>query len=265
VTAAEPATCEVRVAAVGDVHVAADAAGRLRVELEGIAEQADVLLLAGDLTHQGRPEEAEVLAGELADVGIPVVAVLGNHDYHTDQQHLVTEVLERRGITMLEGDAVVLELNGVRLGVAGTKGFGGGFAGRTASDFGEPEQRAFVQYSKRLAAGLEAALAGLDADLKVALMHFSPVQETLTGEPREIHAFLGSDLLAEAVDRAGADLALHGHAHRGSRTGTTAGGVPVRNVAKPVIGCPYEVFCLTARGPGMHPAAYAEARARRLG
>jgi Icc-related predicted phosphoesterase len=254
VTAAEPATCEVRVAAVGDVHVAADAAGRLRVELEGIAEQADVLLLAGDLTHRGRPEEAEVLAGELADVGIPVVAVLGNHDYHTDQQHLVTEVLERSGVHVLEGDGIVLDVGSARVGVAGTKGFGGGFAGRTASEFGEPEQRAFVALSRRLAGGLEQALAGLDADVKVALMHYSPVAETLTGEPREIHVFLGSDLLAEAVDRAGADLAVHGHAHRGSRTGMTAGGVPVRNVAKPVIGCPYEVLCLTA---DLSPAASA--------
>jgi len=248
---------EVRVAAVGDVHVAADAAGRLRSELDGIAEQADVLLLAGDLTHRGRPAEAEVLAGELAGLGVPVVAVLGNHDYHTDQQHLVTDVLVRAGVRVLEGEGVVLQVRGIRLGVAGTKGFGGGFAGVGASEFGEPEQRAFVALTRRLAAGLERALAALDADVKVALMHFSPVAETLTGEPREIHAFLGSDLLAEAVDRAGADLALHGHAHRGSRTGMTAGGVPVRNVAKPVIGAAYEVFCLSPEpvGAGRQAAA----------
>jgi Icc-related predicted phosphoesterase len=247
-------TCEVRVAAVGDVHVAADAAGRLRAELDGISQRADVLLLAGDLTHRGRPQEAEVVADELAGIGIPVVAVLGNHDYHTDQQHLVTEVLERSGVHVLEGDGIVLDVGSARVGVAGTKGFGGGFAGRTASEFGEPEQRAFVALSRRLAGGLEQALVGLDADVKVALMHYSPVAETLTGEPREIHVFLGSDLLAEAVDRAGADLAVHGHAHRGSRTGMTAGGVPVRNVAKPVIGCPYEVLCLTA---DLSPAASA--------
>jgi Icc-related predicted phosphoesterase len=247
---------EVRVAAVGDVHVAADSAGRLRAELEGIAERADVLLLAGDLTHRGRPEEAQVLAGELDGLGVPVVAVLGNHDYHTDQQEQVTAVLEDSGVRVLEGDAVVLEIGGRRLGVAGTKGFGGGFAGRGASEFGEPEQRAFVALTRRLAAGLERALAGLDTELKVALLHFSPVAETLAGEPIEIHAFLGSDLLAEAVDRAGADLALHGHAHRGSRTGATPGGVPVRNVAKPVIGCPYEVFRLSpSRRHSPQPAA----------
>ena len=234
----------VRVAAVGDVHVGVDGAGRLRAELAGVAERADALLLAGDLTHRGRPEEAEVLAGELGEVGVPVVAVLGNHDYHSDQQDAVTAVLERAGVRVLEGAATVVEVDGARLGVAGTKGFGGGFAGRGASEFGEPEQRAFVALTRRLAAGLERALAALDADVKVALMHFSPVAETLAGEPPEIHAFLGSDLLAEAVDRAGADLALHGHAHRGSRAGSTAGGVPVRNVARPVIGCPYEVFDL---------------------
>ena len=234
----------VRVAAVGDVHVGVDGGGRLRAELAGVAERADALLLAGDLTHRGRPEEAEVLAGELRGLGLPVVAVLGNHDYHTDQQDKVAAVLEAAGVRVLEGEAAVLEVNGARLGVAGTKRFGGGFAGRGASEFGEPEQRAFVALSRRLASGLEQALAGIEAEVKVALMHYSPVAETLTGEPPEIHAFLGSDLLAEAVDRAGADLALHGHAHRGSRVGSTAGGVPVRNVARPVIGCPYELFDL---------------------
>jgi Icc-related predicted phosphoesterase len=238
---------EVRIAAVGDVHVGVDAAGLLKAELDGLADQADVLLIAGDLTHRGRPEEAAVLAADLRDVGVPVIAVLGNHDYHTDQQDAVTAVLVENGITVLEGAAAMIQIGGVRLGVAGTKGFGGGFAGRTASEFGEPEQRAFVALTRRLAGSLEQALTSLDTDVKVALMHFSPVAETLIGEPPEIHAFLGTDYLAEAVDRGGADLALHGHAHRGSRTGTTAGGVPVRNVAKPVIGCAYEVFCLTAR------------------
>jgi Icc-related predicted phosphoesterase len=224
----------IRVAAVGDVHVGIDSAGRLAPRLHGLADHADLFLLAGDLTHRGRPEEAKVLAEELRGVGVPTVAVLGNHDYHSDEQDAVTEVVEVRGR---------------RVGVAGSKGFGGGFAGASASDFGEPEMKAFVGHTRTLAGRLERALGGLRADRKIALLHYSPVAETLAGEPREIHAFLGSYLLAEAVDRAGADLVLHGHAHRGSRDGTTPGGVPVRNVAAPVIGRAYEVFRFDADHP----------------
>jgi Icc-related predicted phosphoesterase len=232
----------IRVAAVGDVHVGLDSAGRLAPRLAGLADHADLFLLAGDLTHRGRPEEAKVLAEELAGVGVPTIAVLGNHDYHSDEQDAVTEVLEDARIKVLEGDAVVVEVRGRRVGIAGTKGFGGGFPGASASDFGEPEMKAFVGHTKTLAGRLERALGSLHTDRRIALLHYSPVAETLAGEPREIHAFLGSYLLAEAVDRAGADLVVHGHAHRGSRNGTTAGGVPVRNVAAPVIGRGYEVF-----------------------
>ena len=150
--------------------------------------------------------------------------MLGNHDYHSDEQDGVTEVLEQAGIRVLEGDAVVLEIGGRRVGIAGSKGFGGGFAGASASDFGEPEMKAFVGHTKALAGRLERALGGLRTDRRIVLLHYSPVAETLAGEPREIHAFLGSYLLAEAVDRVGADLVLHGHAHRGSRDGTTPAG-----------------------------------------
>jgi Icc-related predicted phosphoesterase len=232
----------IRVAAVGDVHVGTDSAGRLAPRLAGLADHADVFLLAGDLTHRGRPEEAKVLAEELRGVRVPAIAVLGNHDYHSDEQDGVTEVLEQAGIRVLEGDAVVLEIGGRRVGIAGSKGFGGGFAGASASDFGEPEMKAFVGHTKALAGRLERALGGLRTDRRIVLLHYSPVADTLAGEPRELHAFLGSYLLAEAVDRVGADLVLHGHAHRGSRDGTTPGGVPVRNVAAPVIGRAYEVF-----------------------
>lgn len=238
-------TAPVRVAAVGDVHVGLDTAGRLRAGLDGLAGKADLLLLAGDLTHRGRVEEAKVLVEELRGVGVPVLAVLGNHDYHSDQQEEITAVLKDAGIRLLEGDAVTVEAAGRPVGIAGTKGFGGGFVGASASDFGEPEMKAFTRLTKRLADGLERALASLDPSaVRVALLHFSPVAETLAGEPCEIHPFLGSYLLAEAIDRAGADLAVHGHAHRGSRTGATSGGVPVRNVAQPVIGRAYEVFHL---------------------
>jgi Icc-related predicted phosphoesterase len=238
----------IRVAAVGDLHVGVDSVGRLRPRLVDLAADADLLLLAGDLTHRGRPEEAKVLAGELLGDGVPTVAVLGNHDYHSDQQDAVTELLQEAGVIVLEGDAVVVRVGDRRVGVAGTKGFGGGFAGASASDFGEPEMKAFVAHTRTLAGRLERALTGLRADRRIALLHYSPVAETLSGEPREIYPFLGSYLLAEAVDHAGADLVLHGHAHRGSPSGVTPGGVTVRNVAAPVIGCAYQVFHFEADG-----------------
>jgi Icc-related predicted phosphoesterase len=238
----------IRVAAVGDLHVGVDSVGRLRPRLAELAADADVFLLAGDLTHRGLPEEAKVLAGELHGDGVPTVAVLGNHDYHSDQQDAVTEVLQEAGVIVLEGDGVVVRVGDRRVGIAGTKGFGGGFAGACASDFGEPEMKGFVGHTKRLAGRLERALTALRADRRIALLHYSPVEETLSGEPREIYPFLGSYLLAEAVDRGGADLVVHGHAHRGSASGATPGGVTVRNVAAPVIGCAYQVFHFDSDG-----------------
>ena len=140
--------------------------------------------------------------------------------------------------------AAVIERNGLRLGVAGAKGFGGGFVGACGSDFGEPEMKAFVRHTKDVAAALEGALAGLHTDIRVALMHYAPVEQTLQGERPEIYPFLGSYLLGEAIDRAGATLVLHGDAHRGIEKGVTPGGIPVRNVALPVIRRPYNVYCL---------------------
>jgi Icc-related predicted phosphoesterase len=236
----------IRIAAVGDIHFGTDSAGTLRPHLEHLPEHADVFLIAGDVTRRGLPEEADVLAAELAGVGVPIVAVLGNHDYHSDQPDVVAGILEQAGVRVLEGDGVVLELGDARLGVAGTKGFGGGFVGACGSDFGEPEMKAFVGHTKRLARALEERLGDLEADVRVALLHFSPVEATLAGERLEIYPFLGSYLLAEAIDRAGADLVLHGHAHRGSEKGVTPGGISVRNVAQPVIGHAYNVYCLGA-------------------
>src|SRR5215204_2618515 len=209
----------------GDVHFGADAVGTLRPHLIHLAEQADLLLIAGDLTRVGDPAEAVILVDELRDVHVPVVAVLGNHDYHTDRVAAVTDVLSRAGITVLEGNTITFDINGSRMGIAGVKGFGGGFPGATASDFGEPEMRAFVGHSKERAAQLESALRSLECDRRIALLHYAPVPDTLQGEPIGIYPFLGSYLLAEAIDRVGADLALHGHAHHGSEQGVTAGGV----------------------------------------
>ena len=234
----------IRLAAVGDVHVGADSAGLYHPRWTRMSEQADVFLLAGDLTRHGEPEEAAVLAGELRDLGIPIVAVLGNHDYQSDRQDEIRRLLEDAGVIVLEGESTVVEVDGTTVGIAGSKGFGGGFVGACASDFGEPEMKAFVRHTKTIAGNLQRALAELDSEVRVALLHFSPVEDTLVGERLEIYPFLGSYLLAEAVDAVGADLVLHGHAHGGSEKGITAGGVPVRNVAQPVIGHAYNLYCL---------------------
>jgi Icc-related predicted phosphoesterase len=238
-----------RVAAVGDVHLGPDLAGRHRAELAGLGRHADVLLLAGDRTRYGTVEEAAVVAAEYRDLPVPVVAVLGNHDYHSDQQEQVTKLLTDVGLTVLEGDGVLLDLPGGRLGVAGAKGFGLGFAGRSGSDFGEPEMKAFSRHGRRSAELLAGALETVaDAEVVVALTHYAPVDDTLRGEPPEIWPFLGNYLLAEAIDHAGVQLAVHGHAHAGREKGLTAGGVPVRNVAQPVIGSAYAVYEINSAG-----------------
>jgi Icc-related predicted phosphoesterase len=234
----------IRIAAVGDVHVGTDSAGTLRPHFERVPRDADILLLAGDLTTCGEPHEAEILMQELAGLGVPVLAVLGNHDYHLDRAGEVRDVLERGGLQVLEGDGTVMPVNGSRLGIAGVKGFGGGFAGAHGTEFGEPEMKAFVRHTKHLAERLAGTLERLEADVKVALLHYSPIKQTLLGERLELYPFLGSYMLAEAVDHGGADLCLHGHAHRGKEKGTTPGGVHVRNVAQPVLHRAYGLYHL---------------------
>jgi Icc-related predicted phosphoesterase len=238
----------IRVAAMGDLHVGTDAVGALRPHVDDLADRADLLLIAGDLTRVGDPAEARVLVDELRDLRLPIVAVLGNHDYHGDRAAEIVAALFTAGIHVLEGDAVTFDIGGVRVGVAGVKGFGGGFPGACAAEFGEPEMRAFIAHTKERATRLEAALRGLECDRRIALLHYAPVPDTLRGERLEIYPFLGSYLLAEAIDRAGADLALHGHAHHGCEQGATAGGVPVRNVARPVLRRAYTVFCFDSAG-----------------
>jgi Icc-related predicted phosphoesterase len=237
----------IRVAAVGDVHLGPDIAGRHRAGLHDLPDQADVLLLAGDLTRHGTADEAEIVAAEYRDLGVPVVAVLGNHDYQSDEQDKVAGVLTQAGITVLEGTSIVIQSAGGTLGIAGAKGFGLGFAGRCGSDFGEPEMKAFARHGRASAQALTQALESLPpTDVVVALTHFAPVDGTLFGEPPEIWAFLGNYLLAEAIDAARCDLAVHGHAHAGTEKGATEGGVPVRNVAQPVIRQAYARYDLHA-------------------
>jgi Icc-related predicted phosphoesterase len=234
----------IRVAAIGDLHYGADSVGTCAIDPDELRDEADLLLLAGDLTRVGAPAEAALLARELADVTLPKFAVLGNHDYHSDAASAVVGTFVDAGFEVLEGTGTVVHVDGTTVGVAGTKGFGGGFAGACGTDFGEPEMKAFVGHTKDLAGKFTNALARLDADVRVALLHYAPIKDTLLGEQLEIYPFLGSYLLGQAVDEAGADLAIHGHAHGGTEKGVTPGGVHVRNVAQPVIRRPYRVYCL---------------------
>ena len=233
----------IRIAAVGDLHIGSDSAALWRGAFATVSADADLLLLAGDLTRCGTVPEAIALADVLRGVTIPILAVLGNHDFEANQTEEVVAVLEQCGVHLLEGTGRVFDVRGARVGIAGTKGFGGGFEGACGSEFGEPEMKAFIAHTRHLATRLGAALTALDGDLRIALLHYAPIPATLAGERLEIHPFLGSYLLAEAIDRAGADLVFHGHAHAGTERGVTPGGIPVRNVAQPVIQRPYNIYC----------------------
>lgn len=236
----------IRIAAVGDIHAGEDSRGALGTQFADLADNADLLLLAGDLTKRGLPAEARVVVDELAGAGsVPKVAVLGNHDYECDRAEELTAILQAGGVQVLEGSAALFEVGGSVVGVAGSKGFGGGFAGACCTPFGEPETKAFIGHTAALADGLSDALRSIDgADVRVALLHYAPVPDTLAGERLEIYPFLGSYLLAEAVDRGGADLVVHGHAHAGRERGETPGGIPVRNVAQPLLRRAYALLCL---------------------
>ncbi len=235
----------IRLAAVGDVHCGIDGRDRVHAQFASAPEHADALLLAGDLTRLGTPAEAEVFASVLAELeGMPIAAVLGNHDHQSDRSDQVRTIFEQAGVHVLEGESVAWDVGSVRVGVAGTKGFGGGFEGTHATSFGEPEMKAFVEHTRSLAMRLDACLRDLRADATILLLHYSPIRDTLAGEPREIFPFLGSYLFAELADEHGVDLVLHGHAHRGVERGRTPGGVPVRNVAQAVIQQGYAVYTL---------------------
>jgi len=238
----------IRLAAVGDLHFSDDSEGRLRPHLEAAVGGVDVLLLAGDLTYHGLPREAEVLARELRGLPFPVIAVLGNHDYHHRREAEITGILAGDGVRVLEGESVTLDLAGHRLAVAGVKGFGGGFAGACATEFGEPQMKAFAAEARRSADRLRAALLSApEGDCRVALLHYAPVEGTLLGEHPGLWPFLGSYLLAEAIDAGGAALAIHGHAHAGSPEAVTPGGVPVLNVAQSVIHRPFAIVEIGGR------------------
>ncbi len=241
----------IRVAAVGDVHYGIHRLPHFREAFARLSGEADVFLIAGDLTRTGKVEEIAAFIDDLSECRIPKVAVLGNHEYQSGLERRIVEALENSGVHVLEGGGVEMDIRGMKLGIAGIKGFGGGFIGACGADFGEPEMKLFARHSREQGRLLHDALEQLDSTHRIALTHFSPIEATLVGEKREIFPFLGSYHLAEPIDAFGVDLAIHGHAHRGMEQGMTAGGVPVRNVAYPVIRVPYRVYSLEPKGTPM--------------
>lgn len=222
----------VRIAAVGDFHVGEEDAGIYRSLFARANQEADVLLLAGDLTRRGTPAEMRTAVAELAELQIPVVAVLGNHDFEAGQPDEACAILRDRGIHVLDGDA--FQLN-EWVGIAGTKGYVGGFGRRTLTAFGEPQTKAFVAASLDEVQKLELALQRLRTPIRIALLHYAPIVGTVIGEPEQIFPFLGTDRLAEPLDRYEVKVAFHGHAHAGAFRGVTIGGVPIFNVALPLL------------------------------
>lgn len=225
-----------RIAAVADIHVRKTSAGTLQPLFTKASENADVMLLCGDLTDFGTAEEAKILAKEITSaLRIPVLAVLGNHDFESNHEHELVQILTDAGVVVLDGDSY--ELHGV--GFAGVKGFAGGFGRRALGAWGEPIIKSFVHETINETLKLEAALARLRTPQKIALLHYSPIQATVNGEPPEIIAFLGSSRLEEPLDRYRVDAVFHGHAHRGSPEGRTKGNAPVYNVAMTLLASAY--------------------------
>jgi uncharacterized protein len=216
-----------RVAATADLHFTPQRLSVLHDQLNRVRDQADVFIVAGDLTNYGRPEEMEPLVNVLVRLRLPVIVVLGNHDYESDRQGDLMRMLTQEGIKVLDGSAY--ERDGV--GFAGTKGFVGGFGRGVLTAFGEPEIKTFVRASIDEALRLERAMSQLRTKKRVVVLHYSPILATVDGEAPEIYPFLGTSRLAEVIDRHGADLVVHGHAHNGKCDGKTPGGVPVHNVA----------------------------------
>lgn len=217
---------KLKIAAVGDIHFGENDIGRYQEQFKEIASHADVFVICGDLTQNGNAKEAQVLAEELKYCHIPVVGVLGNHDYEKGEDAAIRKAL-RPMMKLLDEEPLILQ----DVGFAGTKGFGGGFGTFTLSSFGEPATKAFVHEAVEESLRLENSLRRLNAGKKVVVLHYSPIVETVKGEPPEIFPFLGCSRLAEPIDMLEATLVLHGHAHHGSPKGHTTKGIPVHNVA----------------------------------
>ena len=221
-----------RIAAVGDVHCKKNSQGTLLPLFKAIAESAHIMVLCGDLTDYGTAEETRVLIQEMAPaLKLPTVAVLGNHDFESGKQNEVKQLLVDAGVMVLDGEAVEIE----GIGFAGCKGFAGGFGRGVLGAWGEPAIKDFVQESLNEVLKLESGLARLRTAHRVVVLHYAPIQATVEGEPREIFPYLGTSRLEEPINRHGATLVLHGHAHSGTPEGKTSNGIPVYNVAMPLL------------------------------
>jgi Icc-related predicted phosphoesterase len=232
----------IRIAAAGDIHCTEASRGRVEEAFGNLDGGVDLVLLAGDLTTYGEPGQAAVLAEVVDGLEVPVVAVLGNHDWHSNRQEEIVQLLEQAGVTMLERSWTTLDVRGTEVGIVGTKGFVGGFPDSQLPDFGEPLLR---QVYAETTAEVRALEQGLEAvagcPVRIVLLHYAPTQTTLEGEPRTIWAFLGTDRLAPPIETHRPDLVLHGHGHAGTFAGSI-GDVPVFNVAQPVMRRDFWIF-----------------------
>lgn len=230
-----------RIAAIGDLHCDVGSGSEIRRLLRGVRDEADVLLLAGDLTSLGLAEEMDVFLTELERINIPIAAVTGNHDHASDQAEILIQMMCSAGVRVLENDIWVHR----DVGFAGVKGFAGGFGQYRLRSFGESVIKAFVREAVNEVVQLERSLERLETDRKVVLLHYSPIADTVVGESPEIFPFLGFSLLGDALDRHAVDIAVHGHAHHGTPEGRTPGGILVRNVAHQVLTSSFgRPFCL---------------------
>jgi Icc-related predicted phosphoesterase len=240
----------VRVAAAGDLHAAEPHRGRLEEAFGGLEGAADLVLLAGDLTARGDPAEASVLADARRRVDLPVYAVLGNHDHHLDRAEEITGVLGEAEIEVLDRSTAIVDVHGVEVGIVGTKGFVGGFPGSSLPDFGERLLRQVYAEASEDVSAIERGLQALThCDLRIVLLHYAPIVETLAGEPLGIQAFLGCGRMATPIAEYQPDLVLHGHAHAGTFEGAI-GNTPVLNVAVHVTGRDFYVIDLEVEARG---------------
>jgi Icc-related predicted phosphoesterase len=251
----------IRIAAAGDIHCDEDRRHAVADAFDRVAEEADLVLLAGDLTVHGEPAEAQVLADVVREFPLPIVAILGNHDWHSDRADEICETLVEAGVVVLERSSTILAVEGTSVGIAGVKGFVGGF-GRTWANFGEPLFRQAYAETTADVEALDAALKAIAAcNVRVALLHYSPIPETLVGEPERLWLVLGAERLARPLVAHRPDLVLHGHAHHGTFAGSLD-GIPVHNVAVHVMGRDFWVFEVEAKRAASEVVAAEESGAR---
>lgn len=232
----------IRVAAVSDLHFKPEQQGTVRALLDGVSERADLLLMPGDLIDSGTPEDARLLCEELAEVGVPVVAVAGNHEYAAGLVTLVMATYRAGDIQVLDRDKLTFDVRGEKVGIVGLKGGMGGYGKHRLFPSMEPEVQVWHDAARKDAQAIERGLSDLRTTYRVVMLHYSPCRQTVEGEDLEEIPFYGNSVMGDAIDRMGADLVVHGHSHHGRPTGKTPGGLLVRNVAAPVIREPYVVL-----------------------